>query len=83
MMNTHEATLNLHRILAAALLDLAIGDDEEISEDDLNSLAENLDAAAEVILEILALEVVSVDENGRATITVDVALPAELADPDA
>lgn len=67
-MNEHEARLEIVRTLRDVLVDLA--DDGEVSQEDLDAMDASMLDAAELLLEALELQVVSVGPDGEVTVTV-------------
>lgn len=60
-MNSNEARLKVHGAITEVLVAMAIED--ESTEDEIESLTEEMSELADVIMEDLGLEVVSVNED--------------------
>lgn len=71
-MDSYEARLNIIDRISEILLDLA-GDDE-VSQQELEEMRDAMRDAAEVLLEGIGFEVVSVDAKDVITATIDLAV---------
>jgi hypothetical protein len=60
-MNSNEARLKVHGAITEVLVAMAVED--EATDDDIESLTEEMGELADVIMEDLGLEVVSVNED--------------------
>ena len=64
-MNANEARLKVHGTITEVLVAMAIDDDA--TDEEAEALAETMGDLADVIMEDLGLEVISVDEDGSMT----------------
>jgi len=69
-MNANEARLKIHSAITEVLVSMAVEDDS--TDEEVEAFGEEMSEVADLILEELGLDVVSVESDTKMTVTLDI-----------